>query len=291
MKLYYSLFFLLFLISCSTEESSTSDDEVEEERGRFTDDWTFEFYMQSPSANSFKLWVPENTTVGAVLVLAPGGATNGTGLVRFKEWQDYAQKEKLALLGVHVNSDFTVASYNLIYALNKIASARNVNYISDLPFLMRGFSHGGRFGYNFASLFNVRTIAFSNIRGTTIGTDKRLPPGLFITGGKDSAYRNEIIFDAFLSQRKENAIACFVEEPRAYHEVANSDNLTRAFFTSILKERLQNSKLIELKEDDYFLGDNTSFEYTKYIDYSGEKSKASSLIDENFIEIWLNSVK
>ncbi|AWV97047.1 hypothetical protein DJ013_02180 [Arcticibacterium luteifluviistationis] len=256
------------------------------ERGEIIEDWTYEFFLEGRDQNAFRLWVPENTRVKGILVLAPGGAGNGTILANSDAWQEYAKQEKLALLGVHVNSPLGSAASNLLFALDQITKARNLAYISSLPFLLRGYSHGGRFSQEFASIYPDKTIAYANIKGTIIQTGTKLPPSLLISGSNDTPGRNKAITQVFLAQRKLKTITCFAEEPNIGHELGNSDVLVKAFFSSILKERLKNSELITLKETDYLLGNNSNLQYSAYNLFPESIEEASCLFDEEFASIW-----
>lgn len=288
MKKFVQLILIFILFSCDSNTPQNNEIEEIREKGELIDDWTFKFFMELPNQNTFRLWVPENTTVKAILVLATGGAGNGTGLVNSHEWQEYARKEKLALLGVHVNSDLSVASSNLLFALNKITKARNLEYIASLPVLLRGFSHGGRFSHEFASNYKEKTIAYASIKGSIGVTISKLPPGLLITGSEDLPSRNQSIIKAFLSLRKVKAFTCFAEEPNIGHNTGNSDALIRAFFTAVLNKRLKNSELIALDESNYLLGNNATFQYSEYNIYTQNIEKASCLLDEEFAVTWQN---
>ena len=277
------LILLLFLyISCSSEDTTTRVTE----RGKFIDNWTYEFFMVEPEANTFKLWIPEGVTPRAILVLAPGGGGNGTGLVNYKEWQDYAKAEKLALLGVYVRSDLETASSNMIDALKKIAEKNNVEYISDLPVLLRGFSHGGRFSHVFSQLYSSKTIAYVTIKGSILNLGTNSPPGLLITGEQDAQEINKTVERAFLHYRSLKNIVCFAEEPHMGHSVGKSDILARVFFSSVLKLRLKNNLLQEIKEQDVFLGNNTSHDFFEYSSFPDDKQKASCLVDSQFANAW-----
>lgn len=276
------LLIVIFCISCSSVDEPTKSGE----QGQFIDDWTYEFFMEKPEENAFKLWVPEGVTPKAILVLAPGGGNNGTGLVNSIEWQTYAKTEKLALLGVYVRSDLELASSNMIKALDKISQRNNINYINTLPVLLRGFSHGGRFSYIFAQVYSSRTIAYVNIKGSIGNYSTNSPPGLLITGEKDVKEINETVKKAFLMHREKKNIVCFAEEPNVGHGVGDSDNLARSFFLSVMKQRLKNNSLEEIKEENIFLGDNSSHSFFEYSSFPADKQKASCLVDFQFANDW-----
>ena len=239
----------------------------------------------------FKLWVPENVRPKAILVLSIGGGANGTNLVDAKEWRDYANKEGLALLGIHLTVSFDIAPSVLLKGLGKITKARNIEYVSDLPFLLRGHSFGGVFSQVFAAQYANRTVGFANIKGSASESGQKMPPGLLIIGDKDLEYRRTTIKESFLLQRKNKNITCLAIALNSGHSVDKSDPLIRAFFTAILKKRLVNGQLIDLKEEDMLLGSLDNFETHTFAKYPYNKEIATCLIDDDFKNTWLQFVK
>ncbi len=289
----YFIFYILFiftLISCKKDDMIVREP-YNFTLGYFIDDWKYEFYMSEGERNAFRLWIPDGVVPRAVVVLAPGNASDGTGLVEYKAWQEYAEKEKLALLGVHVRSSADEAAANLIYALQTISKERGIDNASELPLLLRGHSHGGGFSYQFSSLHPKRVLGFSNIKGSLTNTSTSLPPGLFIVGEKDLEVRNISIKNAFLSQRKKKSIICYAVEPNGGHGVGDTDELVRAFFTAILKKRLVNNMIQDINEEAIYLGNTETLVSYPYADYTENKEEASCLIDMDFSNAWLDFVK
>ena len=163
MKVYLrSIFILCVCFACSNNGIEVPT----QPEGVFIDDWTYEFRNLEAGTNAkFKLWVPQSIKPRATLVLSIGGGGNGTNLVDLEVWRRYAEKEKLALLGIHLTVSTINAPRTLLNGLDKITTARDLSYISGLPFLLRGHSSGGYFSYNFASQYPNRTIAYANIKG------------------------------------------------------------------------------------------------------------------------------
>lgn len=289
MKTIIRLSFLIFLLlSCTKDNKLISDSEKEE--GAFIDDWTYEFFTQNSTFAKFKLWVPKNVKPKAILVLSIGGGANGTNLVDAKEWRDFANKEGVALLGIHLTVSFDIAPNTLLRGLGKITKARNIEYVSDLPFLLRGHSFGGVFSQVFAAQYESRTVGFANIKGSASESAQKMPPGLLIIGDKDLEYRRSIINESFLLQRKNKNITCLAVAPNSGHSVDNSDPFIRGFFTAILKKRLVNGKLIDLKEEDMLLGKLDNFETYTFAKYPYSKEGAACLIDEDFKNEWIKFV-
>ncbi len=288
------LLLLMLLTVCSSScsmEDKIIDSGKTFERGYFADDWKYVFNMNEPDQNAFRLWLPEDIIPRAVIVLAPGNASDGTNLVNHIDWQEFARNEKVALLGAFVRSDTEIAATNLLIALNEISKERNIEYISDLPLLLRGHSHGGRFSYEFANFHPKKVVAFANIKGPLENTSTDLPPGLFIVGEKDLVARNETIKNAFLSQREKKNVICYAEELGGGHGVGDADDLVRVFFSSVLKKRLINGELIDLNEEEEILANIDNFEAYSYANYPYNKEEAACLIDDDFKIAWLQYVK
>lgn len=286
---YIFLSILLFFSSCSKEEIDTTNNT---QIGRFLDDWTFDVFTSSESyKNTFKLWIPDEITPRAILAITTGGYGNGINMVSAAEWQEYAKKEKIALLGCYISPSSEESANNLNIAIKNIAEKQGLDYLSNLPILLRGFSSGGRFSYDFSNLYSNKVVAFANIKGRINEYDSKLPAGLFIIGEKDLLERNENIEKAFNRQRALGAISTLAVEPNGYHSDVGVDNLVRDFFSSILKKRLgENNELLEIDTKDIYLANNKTTEVLPFSEYIEDKEKASCLVDERFKNKWLDFV-
>jgi len=297
------VFFFLIAVCFSCLKSTTPpefDIDPNFVRGKFINDWTYQVFPRNTDEFSiaiFKLWIPENIEPRAILVISPGYNSSALGLTGLKEWQDYAIKEKLALLGVQLeNGNYASSSTSsdaMLYALEEISKERNVPEIANLPFLLRGFSAGGLYSYFFSTFNENKTIAFANIKGASsfvAASNSKSVPGLIIAGEDDSG-RVLPMKEYFLSHRENKSVWCFAIEPNSGHSVDNSDKLVRAFFTAVLKKRLINEELIELDEESLLLGNNETFEVFSYVNYPLKKENGSCLIDDDFKNIWLNFIK
>lgn len=286
MRISFYFIIMLALLSCNSN-TEINKETLNEDLGKFKDDWTFEFFMIAPEKNVFRLWVPKNIKPKAIMVLAPGNAGDGTDLVKLKHWQEYAEKEELILMGVFVRSDMEGSASRLLKALEIISKQNKLEGVSNLPILLRGFSHGGVFSYTFSQLYKDRVLAFANIKGNLFEVENRMPPGLFISGEKDLETRNASIKKAFLSQREKKGIACYALEPEVGHDVGNSDDLVKSFFKSVLDKRLSGQNIISvINEEEIYLGDNSSFSVFEFSNYLKEKKEASCILDLEFGSSW-----
>lgn len=293
MKTKYLIIVLLLMTftSCYKKNQTIENDFTEDKRGFFITPWKYEFNVPEPNKNAYRLWIPENVIPRGILVLSPGNASDGTNFVDDPDWQAYAIKEQLALVGTYVRIESSIASDNLILAIDLICKNNQIESISNLPFLLRGHSSGGVFSYNFASFYPSRTLVYTNLKGTLQKTATKLPPGLLIVGENDLEIRNNSILEVFQEQRSLGAITCFAVEPNGGHGVGDVDLLVRAYFSAILQKSLINKSIEEIDETKIYLGNNSDFSYNNFNDYLGDKLKASCLIDATFALEWYNFVK
>lgn len=281
------LILALSLVSCNSEISVPEPDPDKNTVGNFIDDWTFEVFLESGSSSIFSLWIPDGITPKALLVLSRGGGTSGLDMVHLKEWQDYALQENLALLGTYTRASSEDGSRNLNIALANFAKERNIDQLEDLPILLRGFSSGGRFSHDYASIYPNKTLAFADIMGPVQELDAELPPGLFILGGNDNASRNELIKNAFLKQRNLNGLACLSIDRLGYHDTGDNDELVRVFFSAMLEKSLDGLTITKLNIEEMNLGSNSFKETYSFDEYPYDKVEASCLINEAFKTKWL----
>lgn len=308
-RIIISVFFLL-LIVCSCDNSDSSIEPRMDEPspiGEFIDDWTYKVYPQiSDNFNigEFRLWVPEEIdNLKAVLVLANSHNSNGLGMVLNTEWQEYAKKENLALLSVHLKSTSPGTYYGratggsgraLIHAIDTLAHKHDLNELKSLPLLSRGYSAGGVFGYYMSEYIPDRMVGFANIRGGSVGETSsvnRNIPGIMLMGEMDNASRNQNMMKVVNQKRVEGGLWCYVTQPNADHfgSLEDADELVKQFFSIVLKKRLSidgSNQLQTLSESSGWLGDNISMEYFLFEKYPDSEKEASWLIDEDFAKKW-----
>ena len=296
--------FLLLIILCFSCSKGSTPPELDIDpdfiRGKFINDWAYQVFPNGADGFDsalFSMWIPSNTSPRAILVISPGSGSTSLGDVNLKEWQDYAIQENLALIGLQIkpNASATVSSnmFALLYALKELTTKNNIESVNDLPFLFTGFSAGGRLSYNYALDKKDRTIAYANIKGfmTEVNSNETTVPGLIIVGEQEGLQRIESIKKAFYSQRKNENVTSFAIEPNSGHSIDNSNNLVRAFFSSVLKKRLISNELVDLTENEVILANYENLETYSFANYPYDKEKAVCLIDAEFKNFWLNFIK
>lgn len=312
-------FLLMLAVSChkSTEEPEPENKEVEMTVDKFSDNWTCSIRPGTHGnfdIAEFGLWVPDPANVSAIrgiLVLAAHFNSNALGLVYDKKWQEFSKQQHVALLAVHLeNVNVQVAENKLYYhaangsgqallmALDAIAKKNNIADIATLPFLFRGYSGGGMFGYHFSSYLPERVIAFTNIRGWAMDATPEIHktiPALFLIAELDTEVVDHInplehMKEIVRAKRMQHALWGYAIEPGEDHggSLEKSDSLSRLFFASALKNRLApgSHQLLNLAEPSGYLGNNDSVYTFPYATYPDVKTNASWLIDQEVATAW-----
>ncbi|NNE75769.1 MAG: hypothetical protein HKN31_01710, partial [Pricia sp.] len=225
-----SFLFLLFM-GCASDETMPEPEE-EQPIGEFLDDWTFSVFPDPTYSNfeigQFRLWVPEDPVdLKAVLVLLTSSNGNALGLANSTEWQTYAENERLALCSINFKSlssgNYAQAGSGsgqaLMDAIELIAMANGIPKISDLPFLLRGYSAGGNFSYSFSSFKPEKVVGLVSIRAGQLEmtSTNASVPGLILTGEREGEQRNEFLREIALDKRKVGGLWSFAIEPNATH--------------------------------------------------------------------------
>jgi dienelactone hydrolase len=230
-----------------------------------------------PGANydkaELRLWVPTDAAaVRAVLVLTPGSNGDGRGDVDDVEWQAFAVRQRMALVGVHFTdkqpsifeeyADVSKGSGQAILdGLEALASKSRHPEIANAPLLLWGMSAGGEVNYELTAWKPERVIAFVVNKGGIYYTAlvpkaaRNVPAVLFI-GGKDSESRTDVVTGLFALNRRGGGLWALAEEPGAAHVVGKSKALAMVFFEDILPMRLAaDGTLKAVAEQDGFTGD------------------------------------
>ncbi|NNE77163.1 MAG: hypothetical protein HKN31_08830, partial [Pricia sp.] len=179
-------------------------------------------------------------------------------------------------------------------AIELIAVENGVPQISDLPFLMRGYSAGGNFSYSFSSFKPEKVVGLVSMRGGQLEATfaNAGVPGLILTGEREGEQRNDFLREIALDKRKEGGLWSFAIEPDATHftNLKASDDLAKIFFSSILKKRVSTdpTQLNPIVDETGWLGNLTATEVYPFADYPGNKIRASWLVDETFANAWLD---
>jgi hypothetical protein len=315
MKTRYLLFFLMIVLFACKKTATQSDTNTYQPVfiDHFIDDWACAV-NPGTGANfdvaEFRLWIPDTIDVPkvkAILVLAEGSNSNATNMTISNDWRAYAIANKIALMGVHLESKSSQTVFDnyanasggsgeaLIKALEAITTHNHVPHIAALPFLLRGYSAGGMFSYFFSDYQPKRVIAFADIRGWIINqnaSETKYIPGLFLIGELDMplSSQRDMMQQIVQSKRKQDGLWSYAIEPDADHfaGLAASDSLIKLFFSSALTYRLSTASndLLTIAPASGWLGNTDTKSIFPYATYPEEKEKAGWLIDESFAKAW-----
>ena len=224
---------------------------------------------------AFRLWLPDDIErVRAVVVLVPGSNGDGRDEVASPIWQKLAIEQRLGLVGVQLtdkeHENMFIEHYvevsrgsgqTLLDALSRLGDSSEHPEIGSAPLLMWGMSAGGEFNYEMALWKPERVLGFVVNKGgiyysAQAGSRAREVPGLFFSGKKDLAFRNDIIRGIYSINRRSGALWGLVEEPEVAHEVARSRDMAIMFYEALLELRLPEDR--ELRLDDGFICDPVS---------------------------------
>ena len=201
----------------------------------------------------FRFWLPKDSgPVRAVVVLVPGSNGDGRGMADEPFWQEFATKQKVALLAcrftdkAHDQSfieDYVNVSQGsgqaLLDVIGKFATRTNHPEVAGAKLLMWGMSAGGQFNYEFTAWKPDRVAAFIVNKGgiyysALASKAARAVPGLLFVGGADLQSRIDTITGIFAVNRRGGAVWALVVEPGLGHVVGHSRDLGALFFEDVL---------------------------------------------------------
>jgi pimeloyl-ACP methyl ester carboxylesterase len=193
-----------------------------------------------------RCWIPLGVDiVKGVLVLLRGTDRDGRYMATQPEWQDFAQREHLALLGCYFRGDgdpYDEASGGsgqaLLSMIEQAARVSGHPELNHVPLVLIGHSAGAMFSYNFARWMPKRVAGFVLVKTGPIepAGDSRVTrvPALFIVGQLDSG-RIPMAAKVYLWQRSMKGHWAFAVEPGADHGWTAQDSaLARAYLNGVL---------------------------------------------------------
>jgi len=222
----------------------------------------------------FRLWLPGDvSSVRAVVILVPGSNGDGRPMADDAKWQEFATKNRLALVGVRLTDKPHEQSFiehyvnvsqgsgqALLTALGTFAEQSNHPELASAPLLLWGMSAGGEFNYEFVAWKPERVLAFVVNKGgiyyTALAPEAaRSVPGILFIGGKDLDSRIHIITGIFDVNRRAGALWALAEEPGAAHVVGRSIDVAKVLYEDVLRIRLESTGLKALNPESGFIAD------------------------------------
>jgi hypothetical protein len=233
------------------------------------------------AAADFRLWLPHDTPVAAATVLIPGSNEDGRPMVSDITWQQFARRNRVALVGCRFldrphEPSFIEEYVNapqgsgaaLLEALDAFSTILARSDLARVPLLLWGMSAGGEFNYEFVGWMPDRVLAFVVNKGgvyysALLPEVSRRVPGLLFIGEKDLVFRNEIIRGLFAVNRRAGALWALTPEPEVGHAVGSSFDAGQIFFQQVLLMRVVaagiNAEIVDLSEISGFVCDLETF--------------------------------
>ena len=201
----------------------------------------------------FRFWLPKDSgALRGVVVLVPGSNGDGRPMAGDAFWQDFAQKQRVALVGCRFTDkphdqsfieDYVNVSKGsgqaLLDVLTTFAAKSKHPEVASVPLFMWGMSAGGQFNYEFVAWKPERVGAFIVNKGgiyysALLPKASRAVPGMLFVGARDLQSRVDTITGLFAVNRRGGAVWSLVVEPDAAHVVGKSRDLGAVLFEEVL---------------------------------------------------------
>ena len=178
----------------------------------------------------------------AVLVLCPGCNGDGVEMIQQKEWQDFAKKEQLGVMGIHFQSPIDLLCMcQGYYQASKgsgdiLLKSIHTIYGRDLPILIYGFSGGAHFTTRFIAWSPGRILGWCALGAGVLDQPipaRSNPPGIMACGEDDSRLGGALVF--FKQGRATQKPWLWIEIPNTGHATsANLDMFIRSYFSALM---------------------------------------------------------
>ena len=192
----------------------------------------------------------------AILILCPGANGNGEGMIRQREWQEFAREQHLALAGLSFASDNSLlrncgrgyycaakgSGQALLEALRKI-------YGRDLPLLFYGFSGGAHFTSGFVEWKPDRVISWCAYSAGWWDTPLKSavnPPGIVACGDEDPRYGATMIY--FKQGRAAGKPWLWISLPGIGHATSPQlEGFIRQYFAAVLEHPIPKGLWVDVE--------------------------------------------
>jgi pimeloyl-ACP methyl ester carboxylesterase len=190
----------------------------------------------------FRTFIPQSTSIEAILVLCPGQNADGTQFFEDERWRLFAQSHGLAIVVPHFVSDDEVLRSGRGYFDAKrgsgllLLSALDDHGLSDLPIMIFGFSGGAHFAMSFAAMRPdlVRGFCAYSFGWFTPPTEHIVVPAIVACGQHDAG-RYGASFAYFQQGRSHGLPWLWVSLKDQEHSSSTDlEAFARIFFKSLL---------------------------------------------------------
>ena len=248
-----------------------------------------------------KLWVPSGVNVIKGLII---GVDSNT------DWQAFARAHDFALLGAYNYwCQFTdIAAIEIPVLLKDLAwyaTKSGHPEMTNLPFVVTGWSRGGQMAYGINRYMPERVIAYIGNKGTQLGSDPLSPnalktPNIMVGGQLDGNGFENFFVPLFQKNRGAGGLVANACEQNAGHIHGNVNGMWFAFFDRAIRARyptnttpLSNTvTLLNLSETNGWLAAQPSSNngligsVHAYTNYPGIKTNACWLINQDVANLY-----
>lgn len=260
----------------------------------------------------FRWWSPPGVSVRGVLVLLAGRNGDSRAMVDQADWQALAARARFGLMGSQlVNPATDLYTFQgdpngmISDLIGKAVDAlllQTGQHLKDPPLAFWGHSAGGNLTQQYMSRHANRVVGAVLMRATDgpggLAPGKDRVPTLICVGGKDKPDWVKAAGEAYERGHRTGAEWTLALNPREGHEVGQTQPLAVAYLAAAINLRLPeptgifaregggSGKLVQLTRQSAWLGNPVSYEVAAYEKYTGKKSEAVWLPDENTARVW-----
>ena len=252
-------------------------------------------------AHYTKLWVPSGVNVIKGLIIGVDSST---------DWQAFARAHDFALLGAYNYwCQFTdIAAQEIPVLLNDLAwyaTQSGHPEMTNLPFVVTGWSRGGQMAYGINRYMPERVIAYIGNKGTQLGrdplsTNALKTPNIMVGGQLDGNGFENFFRPLFQENRGAGGLVANACEQNAGHIQGNVNGMWFTFFDHAIRARyptnttpLSNTvTLLNLSETNGWLAaqptttNGLSGSVYAYTNYPGIKTNACWLINQDVANLY-----
>jgi|GEM_PF-1525485 len=269
----------------------------------------------SPSYRGYvhdtRLWIPNNVSViKGVIIIGNGALGDQRNRTAETDWQALARAHDFAVMGTSLYICQSVNDVNaevpmLLADLAWYATASGHPEVTNLPFVLCGWSGGGQIAYGINFKIPERVIAYEvNKGGFYIGEPLSAAalktPAIYVAGQVDSGTRIANITKLFDSNRPSGGRCSLAFEQNTGHAEGNVNAMFFTFFDHAIRARYPVGvtplsgpvTLLDLSETNGWLAakpnvsTGLSGSVFPYADYPGTKTTAGWLMDADVANLY-----
>lgn len=241
----------------------------------------------------FRLWIPEDlASVKGIIVRQHGTGANGRRFAHDLQFQALAGKHDFVLMGTFMKATDDCRQWPqpekgsgdaFVSALQMLAEKTGRAEIRQVPWILWGHSAGGHWANLMARRYPERVTSLTSRSGhgsEYTGGDLAIP-NLQIVGEREADPSK----DWYVNLTAPGKLRAVAVEPGVGHACSNSRFLTIAFIEAVLDELKKNDQE-PLERKNGWLGDINSLQIAPYESFTGDKTNAHWMVNEDFAQKW-----